>query len=184
MGGQAMSRAIRYYLPAILLCFICGTALGTESIYTWTDKNGVIHMTNKQPPKGVKIEDQIDYTPQPDASKPVRQGGLRAEEGSGDLGRAQAIAAQERQKAKAARREAQAAIEKAEQQVKDATAYYEKVKNKALKRKSLRIKIERQFEAADNAKLRAEQMNLLAIEAERRANDAEAEVQRLSTPKE
>jgi hypothetical protein len=179
-----MRKALNYCLLAILLTFAGSSAFGTESIYTWTDQHGVIHMTNKQPPKGVTVEDRIDYLPQPDVSQPTVQSRIQTEESSEELKRAQALAVRERQKATTARREAQSAIEQAEQQVKDATAYYEKVKNKALKRKSLRIKIEKQFEAADNAKLRAEQLNLLAIEAERSAKEAEEKVQRLRNPEE
>ena len=102
MGGQAMSRALKYYLPAIILCFVSGTALCTESIYTWTDKDGVIHMTNKQPPKGVTIEDRVDYQPLPPDSEPAGQGRSQTGQDTPDLKRTLDELARERQKATAA----------------------------------------------------------------------------------
>jgi len=177
-----MSRSLKYALPVILLFFICGSALGTESIYTWTDNNGVIHMTNRQPPKNVTVQDQIEYQPEALGPTSIEQDYPRTNLDERSLKKVQEKAVQERQKAQAARRKAQKAIGQAERQVKEATAYYEKVKNKSLKRKSLRIKIEKQYEAAENAKLKAEQLNLQAIEAERQARMAEEAAQKLTNP--
>jgi len=98
------------------------------------------------------------------------------------LDEAQAKAAQERQKAETARRRAQEAVDKARQREKEAVAYYEKTRNKSLKRKSLRIKIENQFQEVTPLKAEAERLNRLADEAEQRAKVAEEEVQKLSKP--
>ncbi len=177
-----MPSVLKYTIAVVLLLFFTGAASSTESIYTWTDKNGVIHMTNKQPPKGVTVEQRIDYLPETTEPIRIEQDKPPTEASEQDLNEAQAKAAQERQKAEGARRRAQAAIAIANQREKEAIAYYEKVKNKSLKRKSLRIKIERQFQEVTPLKAEAERLNRLADEAEERARVAEEAVQKLGQP--
>jgi len=46
------------------LCTIFGGAdgsLGQERVYTWTDENGVVHISNRRPKKGVTVQDVEDY---------------------------------------------------------------------------------------------------------------------------
>ena len=177
-----MSSALKYTLVVALLFFLNGAASSTESIYTWTDKNGAIHMTNKQPPKGVTVEERIDYLPEQTDRTSSNLDNRPTEVTEQELDEAQAKAAQERQKAETARRRAQEAVDKARQREKEAVAYYEKTRNKSLKRKSLRIKIENQFQEVTPLKAEAERLNRLADEAEQRAKVAEEEVQKLSKP--
>jgi len=177
-----MLSALKYTLAVVLLLFFNGSALSTESIYTWTDNNGVIHMTNKQPPKGVTVEERIDYLPEQINRRSSNLDNQPTEVTEQELKEAQEKAAQERKIAETARRRAQEAVDIARQREKEAVAYYEKTRNKSLKRKSLRIKIEKQFQAVTPLKVEAERLNQLADEAEQRAKVAEEEVQKLSNP--
>ena len=47
------------------LCTILGSADGSlaqERVYTWTDENGVVHISNRKPNRNVKVQDVEDYS--------------------------------------------------------------------------------------------------------------------------
>ena len=62
-----------YKTPFIMLTLLaCWTVNGfADSLYTWTDAKGVIHVTQNPPPAAAKDVNTIDYSPQP--IQPIRQ---------------------------------------------------------------------------------------------------------------
>jgi hypothetical protein len=59
--------------PFIMLALLACWAVNgfADSLYTWTDANGVIHVTQNPPPAAAKDVNTIDYSPQP--IQPIRQ---------------------------------------------------------------------------------------------------------------
>ena len=54
---------------SIFIASVCH--LEAQQIYTWTDENGVTHITDQPPPKEARVEDVIQYkekTPQEEAA--------------------------------------------------------------------------------------------------------------------
>jgi uncharacterized coiled-coil DUF342 family protein len=47
----------------IIMISLCGPVLAAEKVYTWADENGVIHITDKRPPKNGRLKDVIQYQP-------------------------------------------------------------------------------------------------------------------------
>ena len=39
--------------------------LEADKVYTWTDENGKLHITQEPPPKKAELKDTMDYQPQP-----------------------------------------------------------------------------------------------------------------------
>ena len=176
-----MAIKLRFMVLALLLFLFSGSVLCAETIYTWTDPDGTLHMSNRKPPKNVKIQDQIDYEVPVTGPPSVQAEATTAVTGDA-LTLARELAVREGKTAETARRQAQEAIERAQRLEQEATDYYDKVKNKALKRKSLRIKVEKQFKAVDQAKAEAERLKRLADEAEQRARTAQETIQKLNAP--
>ena len=58
-------------LGAVSLIFQSASGLWAGSIYTWTDKNGAVHITETPPPPGAAVEDVMSSPPEsPDPVPP------------------------------------------------------------------------------------------------------------------
>ena len=55
----------------ILILFLTRPDLNAETIYKWTDANGVVHITNLPPPKEVKIQEVMRY--KEETAKEIRE---------------------------------------------------------------------------------------------------------------
>ena len=104
-------------LGAASLIFQSASSLRAGSIYTWTDKNGAVHITETPPPPGAAVEDAMSNPPESPA--PVPPGPPPQSIGAWEVQQAeqQARQAQEQleaatQKAAEAEREAQQTIRK------------------------------------------------------------------------
>lgn len=60
------------FLTVILLATIIGVStLDAQQIYTWTDENGILHISDQAPPKDVNVDEVLKYrekTPQEQAA--------------------------------------------------------------------------------------------------------------------
>ena len=58
---------MKYFLTGIwiTLSFVMTAELSADTVYTWTDENGKMHITQEPPPKKAKLKDTIDYQAQP-----------------------------------------------------------------------------------------------------------------------
>ncbi len=50
------------YIPLLIVWFWC-INLNAGKMYTWTDENGIIHITENPPPRSGRLEEVIEYTP-------------------------------------------------------------------------------------------------------------------------
>ena len=48
---------------SLLLLFFANTEIFADQVYTWTDKDGNMHITAEPPPRNAKIKDVIEYEP-------------------------------------------------------------------------------------------------------------------------
>ncbi len=58
---------MKYFLTGIwvILSFVMAAELAADKVYTWTDENGKLHITQEPPPKKAKLKDTMDYQPPP-----------------------------------------------------------------------------------------------------------------------
>ena len=101
-------------LGAVGLIFQSASGLLAGSIYTWTDKNGAVHITETPPPPGAAVEDVMS-TP-PESPAPVESSPPPQSIGTWEVQQAerQARQAQEQLEAAEAEREAQQTIRKSD----------------------------------------------------------------------
>ena len=162
------------------LFFLCGShILSAQTLFTWTDEAGVVHITENKPPEGIQIEEKLHYQKQP-SKRPLEIEENR-KKGQTDLEKSEAIerAEIERRKANEAKQKAEEAFKKANQIKKETDEYIKKVKYKSRNTKSLRVKMKRRMEEANKAIAEAEKLKQLAIKADKKAKDAESEVKKL-----
>jgi hypothetical protein len=60
--------SMKLYVTALITfgVWLCWAANGyADRLYTWTDAKGVTHITQDPPPGTARVEDTIDYSPQP-----------------------------------------------------------------------------------------------------------------------
>lgn len=141
-----------------LLIFSLSSSLQAQTkIYTWTDKNGNLHMSEDPPPDDARLKDVSTYhekTPQETEAIQLeleqRQAIRDREEQIGEAEAAQrrAVAAQE---------QAAAAAVKAEEATQNAYDTYERYGNTRDKRKQFRKRIQRSIDEADAARTEANQ---------------------------
>ena len=117
--------------------------LYAQQIYTWTDENGVTHITDQAPPKKAGVADVINYkekTPQEQAAIERKIEQLHKNNKRQD----KIDAAQRAEvKAREAEKQAQEAMENARKETQDNQEYVRKLSNRRWKRKKFRKRIER-----------------------------------------
>ena len=59
---------MRYLLIGFILVLIllANSELSADQVYTWTDKDGNMHITAEPPPQNARVKDVIKYEPRPD----------------------------------------------------------------------------------------------------------------------
>ena len=65
---------------SISLIFLANAALSADKLYTWTDENGNLHITQNPPPKNAKLDDVMTYKTLPEAQAAEDQETERREE--------------------------------------------------------------------------------------------------------
>jgi len=157
---QPRENTMKYLTSAMvfLLIFSLSSSLQAQTkIYTWTDKNGNLHMSEDPPPDDARLKDVSTYhekTPQETEAIQLeleqRQAIRDREEQIGEAEAAQrrAVAAQE---------QAAAAAVKAEEATQNAYDTYERYGNTRDKRKQFRKRIQRSIDEADAARTEANQ---------------------------
>ena len=58
---------MKYFLTGMLIIssLVITAELAAEKVFTWTDENGNLHITQDPPPKKAKIKETMDYQPRP-----------------------------------------------------------------------------------------------------------------------
>jgi len=163
---------MKYFIAAAILLFSVLTVSmpGAQKLYTWTDENGILHITETPPPKNARVEEVTNYkerTPEDEAARRQRNEEFRRKLEKYD----QRVQTQEAQlKAKEAEEEAQKAKAQAQQEYEDNKAYIDKLSNRKWKRKKFRKRITR-------LKKETEENFAEAEEAAKRAEEAKAKAE-------
>ena len=159
-------------LSLLLLCCVISEVFA-DQVYTWTDKDGNMHITAKPPPKNARVEDVLKYEPQPDKVVPDTEQ-PRDSDASAAPGEAESDEVrQARTTAEKARKEAEIARTKAEELTKAAEKYIETHNRNEYMRRAHQYKMRK---AADDAKAAQAQARIAeekAIEAEKKVKLAE-----------
>ncbi len=157
----------------LLVCIFTASVLGAQKLYTWTDENGVLHITDHPPPQRAQIEDVVTYrerTPEEQQAIDRRKRELRRELDQDD----QQVKAQEAQlKARQAEEEAQKSLEQAEEEYEQNKAYIDRLSNRKWKRKQFRKKIERLKKETEESFAEAKEAAEQAEAAKKKAANAE-----------
>jgi hypothetical protein len=170
---------MKYWLMGIAIAGLIAASaeLQAAEVYTWTDENGNLHITEDPPPKKAKLKDTIIYQPQ----QAIKD--LEAERGqkAADEAAAEKQKADELQKARAeaqqARKEAEVAAGQAEEAARMAKEYIETHNRNQYMRRAYEYQMEKAAADAKAAEERAQLAEQRAIEAEKKARLAEEQAE-------
>ena len=161
---------------AAMLLFSVHSAMA-KTLYTWTDENGVVHITETKPPAGTQPTDKLNYTPKP------KKETSKVEKHKANEQRALLLEYDARRKAQRLRREAEnakkamdAAIEEANRLRAETDEYIRQWGGWSKRRKSIHAKIARKKEATNQAVAESERLIEIATKAETKAQAAEKEL--------
>jgi wobble nucleotide-excising tRNase len=164
---------MKYFIATAIILFslFAATIPGAQKLYTWTDENGVLHITEQPPPKSAKVENVMTYrkkTPEELAAIERRKEKIRREfERQEQLDRKQEAGL----KAKQDEEQARKAKEQAEKEYNYNKEYIKRLSSTKRKRRQFRKKIERlkketeqSFDEAKSAAEKAEEARQTAAE--------------------
>jgi hypothetical protein len=166
---------MRYFLIGIVIAglFAATADLQADEVYTWTDENGNLHITQDPPPQKAKLKDTIIYQPQSAAEYlETKRRQKAADEAAVEKQKSDEIL-KARAKAEQARKDAETAAAKAEEAARMAKEYIETHNRNQYMRRVYQYQMEKAAEDAKAAQERAKVAEQKAIEAEKKASLAE-----------
>jgi hypothetical protein len=175
--GIPMRRPM-WYATLLIVFMVFTAAVPADEIYTWTDSNGVTHISRNPPPPNTRHQEVIEYTPQtPSEIDAIRQE-REALQNRYDIEAILQNARAARREAEEARQRAEAAKAAADAAEKKAAEFKKKVGN-TIRRQQLNrgtiLRLEAEALATRNEALKAAQNADLAekraVEAERKAKE-------------
>ena len=153
----------------LLLIFFAGSSLGAQKLYTWTDETGVLHITDKPPPKRARIKDVTKYrekTPQElDAIQREKEDLRRKYEKEEQIERAR----QSELQAREADQRANEAVKQAREKYEQNLEYIKRLSTTRDKRKQFRKRIQRLKDESEAAQTEAQMAVKQAEEAAQKA---------------
>jgi prophage tail gpP-like protein len=164
-------KSLRIALCMLLAGFL-NSGLIAGQVYTWTDKDGNLHVTDTPPPPKAEIKDTLEYQEKTfaDIQEMQRRQEDRAKQKSEEAVRRQADKAAGQ--AAQADKDAQAAAQQAEEQYQKALRTYEIYGKTPEKRKKFKTRIRRAFDQAESAQQRASAAAENARQAQAEARSA------------
>jgi len=174
-----MHRAIIYIITAMFL--FSAHAVMAKTLYTWTDKDGVVHITATKPPAGAQQTDKLTYKPKPNNET------SEIETQKINQQRAWMLEQDARRKAQRLRREADNAQKAMDEAIAEANRmraetdeYIRQWGGWSRNRKSIHAKIDRKKKATNQAVAESERLIEIATKAETGARAAEKELEDLT----
>jgi hypothetical protein len=166
---------MRYLLTGFVLGLIILTnsELFADKVYTWTDKDGNMHITAEPPPQDARVKDVIQYEPRPEQNTPDAEPERDVETESAADKPVPEDVLRARARAEKARQEAETARARAEALTKAAEKYIETHNRNEYMRRAHKYKM---IKAADEARAAQEEARIAeekAIEAEKKAKFVE-----------
>lgn len=172
------------FLPIIICILLVGvfsSGLIAGQVYTWTDENGNLHVTDTPPPPKSKVKDTLEY--QEKTAADIQE--LQNIKERRDQDRLQETktnrVAEAKKRARQADKAAQTAAEQADQITQEVEVYIRRLGSTKEKRKQFRKKIQREIQRAEGAQMRARQA---AEDAKQAAEDARLAEEELKPQKE
>lgn len=166
---------MKYVLTGIwiMFSFVMTAELVADTVYTWTDENGKLHITQDPPPQKAKLKDTIEYEPQP-AKVDLESKRLPETRTAAELQKQRTDEVLEaRAQAEKAREAAEIAAAKAEEATRMAKEYSESNNPSKVMQQTYDYQMEQAIEAAKAAEERAGIAEEKAIDAEKKADLAE-----------
>ena len=166
---------IKYLLIGTVIAglFAASAELRAAEVYTWTDENGNLHITQDPPPKKAKLKETLTYEPQ----SAIKDLEIERRQKATDEAAAEKQRSDElliaRANAEQARREAEIAAAKAEEAARMARVYIETHNRNQYMRRAYEYQMEKAAQEAKAAQERAKAAEQRAIEAEKKYRLAE-----------
>ena len=162
----------------ILWIGFLNSSLIAGQVYTWTDENGNLHVTDTPPPPKSKIKDTMAYEEKTAAEiqELNKRKEMRTEEREQEK-RAGSVEAAKRE-ARQADDRAKKAVDQAEQITRDAETYIKRLSSTKEKRRQFRKKIQKEKQRAEAAQARARKAIEDAAVAAEEARLAEEELKK------
>ena len=159
----------------ILLVVFLSSGLIAGQVYTWTDENGNLHVTDTPPPAKSKVKDTLEYQEKTTAEiqQLKQRQSIRQDQKHTESVHRQAEAAAKR--AAKADQEAQEAGQQAAEAYENAMQTYDIYGKTQDKRKKFKKRIRRAFDQADAAQARASEAAENARQAQEEARNAAKE---------
>ena len=164
-------------LMGTLFCLLVQQNIHAQTLYTWKDATGTIHISQRKPSAGQPLTDQLNYTARL-SSEPEIKMSTPADMEADTVLTAARQAKLAREHADNARHIAENAIQEANQVKKETEAFLEPWRDKKRIRKNIQLQIESRIQKANQTIAKAENLIDSANEAEQKAQAAEKEAQR------
>jgi hypothetical protein len=164
-------------LGIIIIFFFATTGpVSADKVYTWTDKDGNVHITNQPPPQGAKVRDVIKYKPQSEEEVMKNQRQQQMRENAVDRKRKLEETQNAELKAQKAAEEAKIARDKADAAVKDAKEYIDTHDRNQYMRRAYKYEMKKKASEAEAAVDQAKAAAEKARKSEEKAKRAEEEL--------
>jgi len=164
-------------LGFIIVFFFATTGpLSADKVYTWTDKDGNLHITDQPPPEGDKVRNVIKYKPQSEKEVQQIQRQQQMRENAEDRKRKLEETQNAELKAQKAAEEAKIARDKADAAVKDAKGYIDTHDRNQYMRRAHKYEMKKKGAEADAAVDQANAAAEKARKAEEKAKRVEEEL--------
>jgi hypothetical protein len=164
-------------LGAVTFIFQSASDLWSGSIYTWTDKNGAVHITETPPPPGAAVEDVMRNPPESPA--PVQPSPPQPPQsiGNWEVQQAEKQAQQAHEQLEAARQKAVEAERDAQQTIRQSEEYIDTHDTNQYMRRAFKYELKQAAGAAQAAEAKAQEAAGQVQQAEQNAAAAEQQVQ-------
>jgi hypothetical protein len=163
------------FLGALILISQSASGLWADSIYTWTDKNGAVHITETPPPPGAAVEDALSNPPESPA--PVEPSQPPQSIGDWEVEQAEQQARQAQEQLEAARQKAAEAEQEAQQTIRQSEEVIDTHDNNQYERRVFKYELKQAADAAQAAEAKAREAAAQVKQAEQNAAAAEQQVQ-------
>jgi hypothetical protein len=168
----------RQILMSILFCLLVQQNIHAQTLYTWKDATGTIHISQRKPSINQPLTDQMRY-PARLASKPEMETSAPADIGTDAVLTAARQAKLARERADNARRKAEDAIQEAHRIKEETNVFLEPWRDKKRIRKNMQLQIQSRIKKANQTIAKAEHLIDSANEAEQKAQAVEKEARRI-----
>lgn len=160
----------------ILLLGFLSSELIAGQVYTWTDENGNLHVTDTPPPANSKVKDVLEYREKTAAELQELQNREQRRDAKREQESKIRGVEEAKRRARHADKAAQLAVEEANRITQEVETYVRRLGSTKEKRKQFRKRIQRELARAETARERARQAIEEARQAEEEARMAEEEL--------